>query len=115
MEGVIELSKRWKARSPRQRWTTFTELAKIDHLIFKFEIYKVFGAFRQEGRRFSEPHHLPSRPLVLKGKRPFRGLKAWDGYRSTRSNSRLSGQWRAYWRRQCRRWMPPRPWKKQAS
>ena len=42
MEGVIELSKRMEGAIASSALTTFTELAKIDHLVYKFEIYKVF-------------------------------------------------------------------------
>ena len=42
IEAIIDLSKNMETTIAVAALSTFTELAKMDHLVFKFEIYKVF-------------------------------------------------------------------------
>jgi hypothetical protein len=42
IDGIIDLSKRTQVNIAVSALRSFTELAKMDHLIFKFEVYKVF-------------------------------------------------------------------------
>lgn len=42
IDGIIELSNQMESGVHLAATTTFTELAKIDHLVFKFEVYKTF-------------------------------------------------------------------------
>jgi len=42
IEGILDLSKKMELAIAGAGLHSFTELAKIDHLVFKFEIYKVF-------------------------------------------------------------------------
>ena len=42
IEGIFDLSKKTKLAIASAGLLSFTELAKIDHLVYKFEVYKVF-------------------------------------------------------------------------
>ena len=48
IDGVIDLSHKMEGTIALSALACFTELAKIDHLVFKFEIYKVFMKVSQK-------------------------------------------------------------------
>ncbi len=47
--GIIEVSRKIEVDVAVAALRSFTELAKMDHLVFKFEIYKVFFGFSPKG------------------------------------------------------------------
>ena len=69
-EALLSFRSIWKARSPRRRCGASSRSAKVDHLVFKFEIYKVFMCQSgKTGGRFRGPSALPARQVVLRGRR----------------------------------------------
>ena len=48
MESLLGLSKKMEATIASAALRSFVELAKVDHLIFKFEVYRVFFGLSQK-------------------------------------------------------------------
>jgi hypothetical protein len=58
MQGLLSLTDEMKVTLAGSALRTFIETAKFDHLVFKFEIYKVlFGASTKSANDFASHHH----------------------------------------------------------
>lgn len=85
VDDILSLSKKMELAISSSALRSFTELAKIDHLIFKFEIYKVFmGISDKKADDFANHHvcRLGKWYYEGEGKACFSRL---DGYREMES------------------------------